>query len=60
MGPLAASRKASLTSSAKVFFSTWTTRSTTDTVGVGTRRATPAGGQEGGREGQRDREEVRK
>ena len=30
------------TSSAKVFFSTWSTRSTMDTLGVGTRRAMPA------------------
>ena len=30
------------TSSAKVFFSVWMTRSTTDTLGVGTRRAMPA------------------
>lgn len=34
---------AGLTSSAKVFFSVWMTRSTTDTLGVGTRRAMPAG-----------------
>lgn len=38
----AAWRKASLTSSARVFFSTWMTKSTTDTLGVGTRRAIPA------------------
>jgi hypothetical protein len=31
-----------ITSSAKVFFSVWMTRSTTDTLGVGTRRAMPA------------------
>ena len=42
MGPLAAVRKASFTSSAKVFFSTWMTRSTIDTLGVGTRSAMPA------------------
>ena len=36
------SLKASLTSSAKVFFSVWMTKSTTDTLGVGTRRAMPA------------------
>ncbi len=39
----AALRKASFTSSARVFFSTWITRSTTDTLGVGTRSAMPAG-----------------
>mmetsp|Transcript_4948 Transcript_4948/g.14803 ORF Transcript_4948/g.14803 Transcript_4948/m.14803 type:complete len:391 (-) Transcript_4948:157-1329(-) len=37
----AASLSTALTSSAKVFFSTWMTRSTTDTFGVGTRRAIP-------------------
>ena len=41
MGPLAASLKAAFTSSANVFFSVWMTRSTTDTLGVGTRRAIP-------------------
>ena len=41
MGPSAASRKAALTSSANVFFSTWMTRSTTETLGVGTRSAMP-------------------
>lgn len=41
-GPRDDSLKASLTSSAKVFFSVWMTRSTTDTLGVGTRRAIPA------------------
>lgn len=35
-------RFTSLTSSARVFFSTWMTRSTTDTLGVGTRSAIPA------------------
>ena len=42
ISPAAAVRKASLTSSASVFFSTCTTRSTTDTFGVGTRSAMPA------------------
>lgn len=39
--PAAASRKAWLTSSAKVFLEVWTTKSTIDTLGVGTRRAIP-------------------
>ena len=39
--PAAASRKAWFTSSAKVFFSVWMTRSTMETLGVGTRRAMP-------------------
>uniref|UniRef100_A0A6N2M8K3 Uncharacterized protein n=1 Tax=Salix viminalis TaxID=40686 RepID=A0A6N2M8K3_SALVM len=37
----ALSLKAAFTSSAKVFLETWTTRSTTETFGVGTRRAIP-------------------
>mmetsp|Transcript_7641 Transcript_7641/g.47181 ORF Transcript_7641/g.47181 Transcript_7641/m.47181 type:complete len:200 (-) Transcript_7641:878-1477(-) len=42
MGPSAASRKALFTSSAvRPFFSTLTTKSTTDTLGVGTRSAIP-------------------
>merc|ERR1719261_828268 len=40
-GPLAASRKASLISSAVHFFSTWMHMSTTETLGVGTRSAMP-------------------
>ena len=41
-GPSAAFLKAALTSSAVIpFFSTFTTRSTTDTLGVGTLRAMP-------------------
>ncbi|KAM1067933.1 hypothetical protein ACFX2B_022925 [Malus domestica] len=41
-GPSAAFLKAALTSSAEIpFFATLITRSTTDTLGVGTRRAVP-------------------
>ena len=42
MGPSAAARKASLTAPSETLCSRSATRSTTDTVAVGTRKATPS------------------